>query len=64
MWYFERFDLCKSLVTYQNNYTERERESYSLQREHKARSGSYSIRSVTAVQSEAPENRRIHQRRY
>ena len=22
MWYFERFDHCKSLVTYQDNYTE------------------------------------------
>ena len=26
MWYFERFDLCKSSVTYQNNYTETQRE--------------------------------------
>ena len=25
MWYFERFDHCKSLVTYQNNYTEAHR---------------------------------------
>ena len=25
MWYFERFDHCKSLVTYQDNYTETHR---------------------------------------
>ena len=25
MWYFERFDLCKSLVTYKDNYTETHR---------------------------------------
>ena len=25
MWYFERFDHCNSLVTYQDNYTETHR---------------------------------------